>query len=256
MDFFDDLQDDEPGEDELSDDASAESGDDDAIADDSDLSEFEFVELPDSGMPDETLSPIIDWPDRADGPRPVPMPGARGPAFDFSMLVGSGFGDGFAEIPRPRQPRVLPFSPPADSGVPQRRDYDLLFRFGEHRGGIEQLPLRPKRDRPFDPAEARLGDERDGPIAQASNNLPAPSPVDSSSHSAVVSTSGPGDYKPLGQPRPTAMVQLLDYDQLFLREQKAFETRLTEVAQEIAKREVDHAAWVDYVHYRAVFGPH
>jgi hypothetical protein len=185
------------------------------------------------------------------------MPGARDPAFDFSMLVGPGFGEGFAETRRPTQPRRMPFSTPADAGeTPQRRDYDWLFRPGEDRPSIEQLPLRPRRRKPFDVSDALMRDDDEGPIVQAANDLPAASSVDSSSRSVVVSTSGPGDYKPLGQPRPTAMVQLLDYDQLFLREQKAFETRLTEVAKEIAKREVDHAAWVDYIHYRAVFGPH
>ena len=249
MDFFDDLRGDEPFDDEHLDEFDSESGEDDEAVDELSSAELEFVELPDKPVPPvEMPLSSIEWPSATGaafepGLQPVPMPGARDPAFDFSMLVGPGFDDGFAEIPRPKQPRGMPFSPQPDlSGHTQRRHYDLLFRKGDPRSGIELLPYRPDRDRPHSMVLASdTKDEHD-----SSGDL-ATQPV-------VASSPTPGDFKPLGQPRPTALVQLLDYDQLFLKEQRAFETRLAEVAKEIAKREVDHASWVDYIHYRAAFG--
>jgi hypothetical protein len=122
MDFFDDLRDDEPFDDELSDEASAEPDEDEFIVDEPGFSELEFVELPDNPVPPvEMPLSAVEWPNTADSTTeralpPVPMPGSIGPAFDFSMFVGPGFGEGFAETRRPTQPRRMPFSPPADSG--------------------------------------------------------------------------------------------------------------------------------------------
>ncbi len=53
-----------------------------------------------------------------------------------------------------------------------------------------------------------------------------------------------------------ALVQLAEYEQFFLAEQDALIDRLTELARRIANEEIDHAAWVDYIHERAILGPH
>ncbi len=144
-------------------------------------------------------------------------------------------------------------------------EHFLGRRNAPHR--IEQLPLRPGIDasasgivqlshRRGDDSQSGIGGGQPVLDIQPSTGAAPPAGDLPLASAPSQQPAGNGETKSLGHPRPMALVQLAEYEQFFLAEQNALIHRLTELARQIAKEEIDHAAWVDYIHERAILGPH
>lgn len=234
-----------------------------------DLVESHVIELP----LDPALADALANVRETDSDPPMPesfRPPRVDDVLDTSMFSGPDPGDPVAAFEQQSwqdtMDRLTKQVGPSDgsSRAPHIQHF-LGMRDAPHR--IEQMPLLPGTG------------SRASKIAQLAHRRPDVSESDASGQQPVldiqpstgaaplagdfplVSTAsqppaGHGETRPLGHPRPIALVQLAEYEQFFLAEQNALIHRLTELARQIAKEEIDHAAWVDYIHQRAILGPH